>query len=503
MTHEPIQQIVIVGGGTSGWMTAAGLARLLDRRRLRITLVESDEIGTIGVGEATIPTLQTFNALLGLDEADFMRRTQATFKLGIEFVDWGRLRDRYLHPFGAAGIDRPEVKFHHMWLKLKSEFEDIGDIDDYNLTSLAARLNRFARAPQGGLAASLRHAYHLDAALYARYLRDYAEARGLCRIEGVIVRVDQREDGFVSSVTLKDGRVIEGDLFIDCSGLRGLLIEETLKAGFEDWTRWLPCDRAVAIPSGNAGPLVPYTRATADRAGWRWRIPLQHRTGNGYVYSSAHLDDDAAARRLSEALDAPALAPPRLIRFRTGHRRRLWDKNVVAIGLAGGFIEPLESTSIHLVQKGISHLLQLFPDKGFHHALSDEFNRSSIREYEQIRDFIILHYKATHRDDTAFWRHCRDMDIPETLQHRIDLFRDSGRIFRFQDELFNEHSWLAVMLGQAGLPRTYDPVADSIPSNEMRRAIIDLRTAMLTTARTLPEHGAFVQSYCRAAGAPT
>jgi len=498
MSHEPISQVIIVGGGTSGWMTAAALARMLDRRRVTVTLIESDEIGTIGVGEATIPTLESFNNLLGVDQAEFMRRTQATLKLGIEFTDWARLGDSYIHPFGGLGMDRPEVRFHHMWLKLKAEGVDVGEIGDYSLARVAARVNRVGMACKGGLLSTLRHAYHLDAALYARYLRDYAEAWGVRRSEGLVVQVNQRAGGFVSSVVLKDGRTIEGDLFIDCSGFRGLLIEETLKAGYEDWTHWLPCDRAVAMPSENSGPLLPYTRAMADAAGWRWRIPLQHRMGNGYVYASAYLDDEAAAARLGETLEGAALAPPRLIKFKAGHRRKLWDKNVVAIGLAGGFIEPLESTSIHLVQKGISHLLMLFPDKGFSAALSDQFNRTSVREYEQIRDFIILHYKATRRDDTPFWRRCRDMDVPESLRHKFDLFRDGGRIFRSQDELFTENSWLAVMFGQLDLPRTYDPVADSVPSDDMRRAILEFRAAVLKTAQGLPEHSAFIQSYCRA-----
>jgi tryptophan halogenase len=464
--------------------------------------VESDDIGTIGVGEATIPTLQAFNMLLGLDEADFVRRTQGTFKLGIEFTDWGRLGDRYLHPFGSYGMDRPEVKFHHMWLRLKAAFADVGDIGDYNLTHVAARLNRFGKGGVG-LASSLRYAYHLDASLYARYLREYAEARGVCRQEGMIVGANQREDGFVSSLALKDGRMVAGDLFIDCSGFRGLLIEETLKAGYEDWTHWLPCDRAVAAPCESTEPLLPYTRAMADTAGWRWRIPLQHRMGNGYVYSSAYIDDNSAAARLVETLEGRPLASPRFLKFKAGHRRKLWDKNVVAIGLAGGFIEPLESTSIHLVQTGLSRLLLMFPDQGFQPALIEEFNRSSILEYEQIRDFIILHYKATRRDDTPFWRRCRDMDVPDSLKHKLDLFRCGGRIFRFNDDLFTENSWLAVLLGQGIVPEGYDPVADSIPLDDMSRAITDLRAAILKASQSLPEHGAFIRSHCRAPGAPS
>lgn len=504
MTSDPIRQVVIVGGGTSGWMAAAGMARMLDRHQVAITLIESDEIGTIGVGEATIPTLQTFNTLLGIDEADFLRKTQGTFKLGIEFTDWGQKGDRYIHPFGASGRDRPEVQFHQMWLKLCTITPEIGEIGDYNVTLMAARMNRFGLAQRNsGLLSTMRHAYHIDASLYARYLRTYAVARGVTRVEGLINQVDQRENGFVSSVTLKDGRSFDGDLFIDCSGFRGLLIEETLKTGYEDWTHWLPCDRAVAVPCESVKPLLPYTKAMADDAGWRWRIPLQHRMGNGYVYSSAYLDQDRASQRLVSTLEGRPLAEPRFLRFRAGHRRKLWDKNVIALGLAGGFIEPLESTSIHLVQTGISRLVTMFPDKTFNPAGIEEFNRSSILEYEQVRDFIILHYKATRRTDTPFWQHCHDMDIPESLSHRLALFRDRGRIFRYKDDLFTENSWLAVLLGQGIVPAGYDPVVDSVPIDEMRQAVHNLKRAVLKTAESLPDHGDFIQSYCSADEADT
>ena len=504
MQAEPIRQVVIVGGGTSGWMCAAGLSRMLDMRQVAVTLIESDEIGTIGVGEATIPTLQAFNGLLGFDEDDFVRKTQATFKLGIEFIDWGQVGERYIHAFGQFGRDRPEVKFHQMWLKLRALSPDISHISEYNLTLVAARLNRVGvAAGTSGLLSTLRHAYHLDASLYARYLRVFAEGKGVRRLEGLVTGVKQREDGFVSTLVLKDGRTIDGDLFVDCSGFRGILIEDTLKAGYCDWKHWLPCDRAVAVPSENSGPLLPYTRATADAAGWRWRIPLQHRQGNGYVYSSAYLDDDAAGKRLGATLEGRALAQPRFLRFTAGHRRKLWDKNVVAIGLAGGFIEPLESTSIHLVQTGVSRLLRMFPDKSFNAALIEEFNHTSVLEYEQLRDFIILHYKVTRRDDTAFWRRCRDMDIPDSLKHKLELFRDRGRIFRLQDDLFTETSWLAVMLGQGVLPVGYDPVVDSLPVPEMHRALIDLEAAVLRTAQSLPDHAAYIQANCRAHAAPS
>lgn len=498
MQAEPIGRVVIVGGGTAGWMCAATLGRMLNMHQVAVTLIESDDIGTVGVGEATIPSLQDLNKLLGIDEVDFVRKTRGTFKLGIEFTGWGGLGERYIHPFGTFGRDRPEVRFHQMWLKLQAMSADAGDISDYNLSLVAARLNRFSPASKGGLLSTLRHAYHFDASLYARYLRQYAEAKGVGRLEGMITGVKQRDDGFVSGVVLKDGRAVDGDLFIDCSGFRGLLIEDTLKAGYVDWSRWLPCDRAIAMPCESAGPLLPYTRAMADDAGWRWRIPLQHRMGNGYVYSSTHLDDEAARLRLSATVEGRPLAEPRLLKFTAGHRRRLWEKNVVAIGLSGGFIEPLESTSIHLIQMSIARLLLLFPDKRFEPALIEEFNRSSVLEYEQIRDFIILHYKATRRDDTAFWRRCRDMEIPDSLQQKLDLFRAGGRIVRYKDELFSEGSWLAVMLGQGIIPDGYDPVVDSIPVDDMRRAILELKAAIVKTAQSLPDHAAFIRTNCQA-----
>ena len=496
---EPIRNVVIVGGGTAGWMTAAAMSRMLDLRSISVTLVESDQIGTVGVGEATIPTLLNFNELLGINEADFMRETKATFKLGIEFIDWARIGKRYIHPFGTYGLDRPEVKFHQMWLKLQQEGAPIGDIGDYNLTLLAAQLGRFGRQPSRSGLPAIRYAYHLDAGLYARYLRDYAERRGVTRVEGIIATAERLESGFVSSVSLEDGRQLHGDLFVDCSGFRGLLIADVLGAELEDWSRWLPCDRAVTQPSQSRGPLFPLTRSNADAAGWRWRIPLQHRVGNGYVYSSAHLSDDMAAERLAITLDGPAIAEPRLIRFKTGCRRTQWDHNVIAIGLSSGFIEPLESTSIHLIQTAISRLLLLFPDSSFDQSLVDEFNRSSRLEYEQVRDFIILHYKASVRSDTPFWRQCRDMAIPESLQHKIDLFRSGGRIFRFKDELFTENSWLAVMLGQEIAPVGHDPVADTIPGAEMEKALLSLRSATHQAATTLPDHAEFIQTYCAAA----
>jgi len=497
-----IGRVVIVGGGTAGWMCAAFLSKILPKGQARLTLIESDEIGTVGVGEATVPSLMTFNRMLGLDENDFVRSTQATFKLGIEFVDWKALGQRYLHPFGNHGRDTPEFKFLQLWLRLRqSGIEAADDIGAYNVNTLAATLGRFAR-PSGEAAwpfSALRYAFHFDAALYARYLRRYAEGRGAVRQEGRIVEVLQRaDDGFIEGVVLQDGRRLEGDLFIDCSGFRGLLIEETLKAGYEDWSRYLPCDRAVAVPCALTGAPDPFTRATADKAGWRWRIPLQHRMGNGYVYCSDHISDEAARAQLLAKLEGGGLAEPRFLRFKAGHRKRLWVKNCIAVGLAGGFIEPLESTSIHLIQTGLLRLATLFPDKGFAQADIDEFNRSSVREYAHVRDFIILHYKATSRDDSDFWLRQRDMDIPDSLAHRIALFQSKGRIFRQHEELFSDDSWLAVFLGQGIIPSGYDPLVDVLALEDIRRNLAGLRAAMVKTAEALPTHQAFIDRACKA-----
>jgi tryptophan halogenase len=482
-------------------MSAAALARMIEHAGVCVTLIESDEIGTVGVGEATIPSIRTFNGLLGLDEDDFVRQTQGTFKLGIEFVDWHSRGSRYIHPFGIYGMDLQAIKFHQFWLKLRQIGEAAaGDLHEYNLCSVAAGLNRFMR-PRGGpqaVLASLRYAFHFDAALYAAYLRQYSEARGVRRIEGRIVEVRQRpEDGFITGVVLQDGRTVEGELFLDCSGFRGLLIAQTLKVGFEDWSHWLPCDRAVAVPSERVAPLLPYTRSTADEAGWRWRIPLQHRTGNGYVYCSEFLSDEAARSRLLSQLDAPALADARILKFTAGHRHRFWEKNCVAIGLAGGFIEPLESTSIHLVQAGISKLMALFPDRRFASVEVEAYNRDTADQYRRIRDFIILHYKATERCDTSFWRRCREMSIPESLREKIELFRGKGRVLQDPEDLFTEHSWIAVMLGQGITPTGYDPLVDSLPLPNLRKFMLHVKDVTAKTAAAMPTHEAFIDENCR------
>jgi len=504
MSDRRIRKVVIVGGGTAGWMVAAAMARLT-AAGTEIMLVESDEIGTIGVGEATIPPIRTFNAMLGIDEDDFAARTQATFKLGIEFVDWTRRGHRYMHPFGRFGADMEAVKFHQYWLKFRSRGE-AAELEAYNLCAVAAKLGRFQRPEPDprSILSTLNYAFHFEAALYAAYLRAYSEARGVARVEGKVVDVELRgEDGFVAALKLDGGRRVEGELFVDCSGFRGILIEQALKTGYEEWTRWLPCDRAVALPCAAAGAPLPYTRCTALGAGWQWRIPLQHRTGTGYVYSSAHSSDDEAARAAAALIEGEALAEPRFIRFAAGRRRKLWNRNVVALGLAGGFLEPLESTSIHLVQAGISRLFALFPDRGFDPVLEAEYNRLSAIQLEQVRDFIILHYKATERDDCAFWRDCAAMEVPETLARKIALFRAGGRIFRFEDELFSEDSWLAVLIGQGIVPRSYDRLADTVGDSDIRGTLARMAPFIRKAAEAMPAHSDYIARHCAArASAP-
>jgi tryptophan halogenase len=403
-----------------------------------------------------------------------------------------------MHPFGNFGADLDAVKFHQFWLKLRRS-DEVGGIEDYNLCAVAARLGRFDRPSRDprSILSMLNHAFHFDASLYALYLRGYAEGRGVERHEGKVVDVSLRgQDGFVESVTLEGGQRIDGDLFIDCSGFRGLLIEQALKTGYEPWTQWLPCDRAVAIPSASSGPPMPYTRSTALPAGWQWRIPLQHRTGNGYVYSSAHVGDDDAAAAALARIDGEPLGEPRFIRFVTGRRRKAWNRNVVALGLASGFMEPLESTSIHLVQAGISKLFSLFPDRRFDPILESEYNRLTDIQTEQIRDFLILHYKATEREDSDFWRHCRSMEVPETLVRKMELFRSQGRLFRYEDELFSESSWTAVLLGQNVVPRTHDPLADAVDEGQVRHSLARMREMIRKAAEAMPEHGAFIARHC-------
>jgi tryptophan halogenase len=500
MTDQRIRKVVIVGGGTAGWMAGAALSRFLNNGYTEVTLVESEEIGTVGVGEATIPPLLNFNGHLGINENDFVRETQGTFKLGIEFVDWGGLGERYFHPFGFYGQEVHGVAFHQLYLR-ELRRRPLPDISHYSMSCVAAAYGRFARPSQDARSpvAGLAYAYHFDAGLYARFLRRYAERGGLKRVEGRIVDVALRgEDGFVSSVTLAGGQVVEGDLFIDCSGFRGLLIEQALKTGYEDWTHWLPCDRALAVPTTNVGAPDPFTRSTARTAGWQWRIPLQHRTGNGLVYSSAFMSDEEAERTLLSNLEGEPLAPPRPLSFTTGRRKQSWNHNVVALGLSSGFLEPLESTSIHLIQSGIGKLIGLFPDRRFNPVEREEFNRQLQDQYEDIRDFIILHYYATQRNDSEFWNRCRTMSIPDSLSHKIELFRSKGRSFREGYDLFTQPSWVAVMLGQGIWPEDYDPIADALDEDRIAAAMEQLRQGYQQTALAMPTHAEFIARCCAA-----
>ncbi|MBL8542771.1 MAG: tryptophan 7-halogenase [Hyphomonadaceae bacterium] len=484
-------------------MTAALLSHLF-QGLYRIQLIESEEIATIGVGEATIPAIKKFNDLLKLDEAEFMRKTQGSFKLGIQFKDWSHPGSSYFHGFGVIGQDWEWLRCHHYWLKLRS-LGQAQDFVKYSINTAAALENKFVRAqpnmPESPLS-HIAHAFHFDAGLYAKFLRGYAEARGVTRTEGKIVDVKLRgEDGFVESVTMENGAVIAADFFIDCSGFRGLLIEQAMKTGFEDWSHWLPCDRALAVPCERSEDFTPYTRSTARPAGWQWRIPLQHRTGNGHVFSSAYMDETEAEKILLENLDGKQLAEPNRIRFKAGKRRKIWNKNCVAVGLSSGFLEPLESTSLHLIQSGIIRLIRLFPDGVIDPANVAEFNRQSDFEYERIRDFIILHYKATERDDTPFWRYCRTMDVPDTLQRKMDLFRANGRIFREDEELFSEESWIQVFLGQGVIPRGYDPLVELKSTPQIVQFMNNIETVIKKCVVVMPTHAAFVEKFCDARAA--
>jgi tryptophan halogenase len=494
-----IRRVAILGGGSAGWMAAAALANNL-RGGCEIHLVESEEIGIVGVGEATIPPIRMFNQSLGIDENDFVRATQGTFKLGIEFVDWAKLGHRYFHPFGTFGAEFDSVPLHHYWLRARAK-GDRTPLDDYSMAWAAAVRGRFDRPiPDRRLIQSTyEYAYHFDAALYGRYLRRYSEARGVRRHEGKVAEVLLRpEDGFIERLRLEDGREIEADLFIDCSGFRGLMIEEALGTGYEDWTHWLPCDRAVAVPCALGGALTPYTRSTAREAGWQWRIPLQHRIGNGYVYSSRHISDDEAAATLLANLDGEPLAEPRLLRFTTGRRKLFWSRNCVTLGLASGFMEPLESTSLHLVQSGITRLLALWPDRDFDPLALREYNRITEDEYERIRDFLILHYKLTSRDDSELWRYCSAMEVPEPLQYKIDHFRAHGRLVATGPELFQNPSWLAVHIGQLNWPERYDPLVDERSHVDADGMLAGIRRVAAEAAEAMPRHADYIARHCKA-----
>jgi tryptophan halogenase len=490
---QPIRKVVIAGGGTAGWMTAAALAKLMGKN-LQVVLVESDDIGTVGVGEATIPTLHIFHRLLGLNEQEVMAATNATFKLGISFENWYQQGEKYLHSFGFLGKDCWACGFQHFWQKGR-QLGIASEIGDYCVEHLAARQNRFAVLAQQ----DLNHAYHMDATLYGQYLRKLAQQHGAQRIEGKIAEVEQWPQGDIRALVLQSGQRIEGDLFIDCTGFRALLIEQTLNSGFEDWSHYLPCDSAVAVQTKTTAPALSYTRAIAHEAGWQWKIPLQSRVGNGLVYCSKFISDDAAKALLLANVEGECLTEPRLIKFRTGTRRQHWQKNCIAIGLAGGFLEPLESTSIHLIQRSIIRLLQMFPSQGICSADVAEFNQQTQTEMLNIRDFIILHYKATARQDSRFWRYCRDMAVPASLEHRMELFRQSGKVYKFAQELFGESSWIQVMLGQGLAPSQYHPIVDSMSEAELADFLATIAARVKKTVQQFPPQQDFIQYYCKAA----
>lgn len=499
MTDTNIKKIVVVGGGTAGWMAAAGLAKFLGTPNLNITLVESEQIGTVGVGEATIPLISMFNRALELDEQDFVRETNATFKLGIEFANWKKLGHSYFHPFGAFGVDWDGIPFSHFWLRWKSLGGGL-DSSRFNVETEAARELKFMNTDSETgprVMPRVNYAYHFDASLYAAYLRKYAEKRGVERVEGKIVAVDKSaEFGTIEKLRLDNGKEIEGDFFIDCSGFSGLLIEKELHAGFEDWSHWLPVDRAVAVPCENSGPLLPYTRSTGRDAGWQWRIPLQHRVGNGYVFSSQYISEDEATAQLLESLDGKPLADPKVLRFTTGFRKKGWDKNCIALGLSGGFLEPLESTSIHLVQLAISKLLAYFPMDKHCELESARFNMEMREEYENIKDFLISHYHVTERDDTPFWQYVKNMSIPESLDRRLKLFKSRGEVLVKHQELFKNDSWFAVLTGQGLMPEGFHPVAAAISEDELRLRLTKVRSGIQKRIEMMPTHEEYIRQNC-------
>jgi tryptophan halogenase len=506
MTNPAPRQIVIVGGGTAGWMAAAALAKCVGTQQHRITLIESEEIGTVGVGESTIPPIQMFNQRLGINEDEFVRETNATFKLGIEFVDWQRIGHSYFHNFGLLGADLGTgVPFIHYWLRWAHAG---GDPDQLRFSSeaQAARLGKFGRTPSspGRAQPNINYAFQFDASTYAGYLRRYSERRGVTRREGKVVGVRQQaETGFIEAVEMDDGTVVRGDFFIDCTGFRGLLIEQVYKAGFEDWSHWLPNDRAAAVPAERMAQPSPFTLARAREAGWQWRIPLQHRTGNGYVFCSSYVSDDEASAQLVESLEGTALSEPKLLRFKAGRRKASWIKNCLALGLSSGFLEPLESTSIHLIQAALMKFLDYFPQREPDPILIDRFNDEIRFQYETIRDFIIAHYKVTEREDSEFWRYCKHMSIPDTLAEKIELFQARGEVKPRWSDLFSEVSWFAILYGQGIRPTGYHPLADALSEDDLELTLSRIRSAIRERVDSLPSHADFIRSCCAAQPAMT
>lgn len=487
-----VKKVVIVGGGAAGWMAAASLSKLLGKS-IHVTLVESDEISTVGVGEATVPPLILLNRYLDINEQEFLAFVKGTIKLGISFENWKNINENYIHPFGYTGKDTWAASFQHFWRRGM----DVGvnyPLGDYSIEYEAALQNKFAHMPNSALT----YAYHLDAGFYARFLRQIAEKAGAVRIEGKIEQVVLDETQYIKSIKLASGTLIDGDLFIDCSGFRGLLIEQALHTGYEDWSHWLPCDSAIAVQTESVRAPVPYTRSIAHHAGWQWQIPLQHRVGNGLVYCSRYMSDDEAKKMLTEKVEGKLISEPKIIKFRTGQRRQHWNKNCVALGLASGFIEPLESTSIHLIQRGITRLIQMFPHDGILACDVDEYNEQMKTEVLSVRDFVIMHYHLTEREDSAFWRYCKNMPIPESLKHRISLFKETGKLFvESPYKLFAEPSWLHVMVGQGVVPERHHIVANEMTESELKKFLEDVRNNVKKTVQKMPSHHDYLQHYCK------
>lgn len=492
--------IVIVGGGTAGWMAAAALSNHVKNTGIAITLIESSDIGSVGVGEATLPGLRDFNTALGIDEIEFIRATQATYKLGIEFNDWQKPGTQFFHPFADYGAPLGGLDFYHCWVRSQRE-GNASQLSDYCFSLQLAKHGRFAQphpTPPSPLA-HYHYAFHFDAVLYAEFLRHYAENLGVIPKDAKIVGINQNtHSGYIESVILDDGQIVTGDFFIDCSGFKGVLIEQTLKTGYEDWSHWLPCNSAIAVQSKSTLAPTPYTKTTAKSAGWQWRIPLQQRVGNGYVYCSDYISDAAAQDELLRSIDGKPTTSPKQLRFVTGRRKKFWNKNCVALGLSSGFMEPLESTSIALIQTGISRLLQFFPWDGLNESEINEANRMSQREFERIRDFLILHYKANKRTDEKFWDYCRTMPIPETLEHKISLFESRGHLINYELESFQDSSWLTMYNGFGITPKIYDHRTNSLPASDLLKHLDDMKKSIAQAAQQAATHEEFIARHCAA-----
>ena len=491
MKNNSVKKVVIAGGGTAGWVAAAALSKQLGKL-LDVVLVESEQIGTVGVGEATIPPMRTFHSLLGIDEQEFMRATNAVFKLGISFKNWGQIGDEYIHPFGSTGQSSYLADFQHFWLYGKSKGIH-AEFGEYSLEVQAAKANKFTISKKG----NINYAYHLDATRYAQYLRQFSEKLGTTRIEGKIQQVQQHPDGDIKALLLESGEVVDGDLFIDCTGFTGLLIDKTLKTPYEDWSHWLPCNSAIAIQTESVEPAKPYVTCTAHHAGWQWHIPLQHRVGNGNVFCNDFMSDDQAKQHLLNNVKGKVLTEPRVIKYKTGRRKVFWNRNCVALGLSSGFVEPLESTSIYMFMIGIVRLMKMFPFHGVTQSVSNEYNQQLIAELENIRDFIILHYHATSREDSEFWRYCKNMSVPDSLTHRLELFRENALSYQGERELFRRDSWLHVMLGQGIMPKNYHSIFKTMSDEELVSNLTNTRNTIADAVSKLPTHQEFVNQYCK------